>query len=121
MNTNQSRALAALLTSRTHIEAAEKSGLSVRTINYYLADEEFNKAYSKAARRLVDDATRNMQKSLKPALDALVDIVSNPHEQAGARVQASRAILEFTLKYTEFNDVLKVIETDAEEVEADVL
>lgn len=123
LSSKQHDALSALLISRTHKEAAERAGISTRQLNRYLNNKQFCEAYSRATRKLVDEATRNMQKSLKPALDALIEIVSNPTEQAGARVQASRALLEYTLRYTEFIDILNVMQEEPEplEVEADVL
>lgn len=121
LSDNQNRALIGLLTTRTHKEAAAKAGISVRMLNNYLNDDKFNKAYSKATRRLVDDATRNMHKALDPSLNALIDMVGDKNEPGSTRVAAARTILEYTLKYTEFNDILKAIDEEIVEVDADVL
>ena len=53
---SQRKALAALLTSRTHKEAAGKCGLSEATIWRYLRDSAFAEHYRAARRIVVDQA-----------------------------------------------------------------
>lgn len=84
----------------------------------YLKEPEFLEKYRAAFRELVQDATRQAQQTIAPALDALREIAENPHEQSQARVMAARSALEFALKLTEQIDILgriEALETAAKE------
>ena len=74
------------------------------------ADPEFQKEYKAAFSQLVTDATRQAQKSLSPALSALREIVEDDEESAGSRIAAARSLLEYGLRLTEFNDILRDLE-----------
>lgn len=113
---NQQRALKALLTCPTRTQAAEQAGLSMETLRRYLADAEFMAEYKRQFSEVVTDATRQAQQALHPALTALQDIVNNPNESASARIAAARSILEFGLKLTEINDILKTLEGTFDDV-----
>lgn len=115
MTPNQQRALQALLTQPNKKAAAEAAGISTRTMTAYLADENFQREYKKAFGQLVQDATRQAQKSLSPALSALRDIVEDEEENSNTRIAAARSLLEYGLRLTEFSDIL----TELEAVEGD--
>ena len=68
MTPSKEKALAALLTCTTKQQAAEKAGISPRTLRGYLADPEFQEEYKKAFSGLITDVTRQSQQSLSPAL-----------------------------------------------------
>ena len=108
--TNKERALAALLSSDTQTEAAAKCGLSDRTLRLYLADPTFNAEFKRRKRQIISDATRQLQASYQAAIRALCNIVENKKSTPGEKVSASRALLEYGLKFTEINDVLTRIE-----------
>ena len=107
LSVNQTRALNALLTCKNQTEAARVAGINPRTLRKYMTQTEFQAAYKSAVAELVADATRQAQRALAPAIAALKAIVENPEEPSGARISAARALLEYGLKLTEFNDVLK--------------
>lgn len=106
LSVRQARALDALLTHSSKAEAARAAQISTRTLSKYLADDEFQAAYKAAVSELVGDATRQAQQALSPALSALQSIVVDDSEPSSARISAARALLEYGLKFTEFNDVL---------------
>lgn len=107
MNQRKMRALNALITSPTKKDAAAAAGISPRTLRTYLADPEFQSEYRKAVSSLVEDATRQAQDALGPAVTALRCIVEDEEEKSGNRIAAARTILEYGLKLTEFNDILR--------------
>ncbi len=107
---NHERALAALLSSDTQTEAAEKAGISDRTLRGYLADPAFNAEYQRRKRQLVSDATRQLQASYASAIRALRDIVEDTTSTEAARISAARALLEYGTKFTETNDLLTRLE-----------
>ncbi len=106
MTPNKQRALQALLTQPTKKAAAEAAGITPRTLQTYLADAEFQAEYKKAFGRLVNDATRQAQQALSPAISALRDIVEDDNENSSARIAAARSLLEYGLRLTEISDIL---------------
>lgn len=110
MTPNQQRALQALLTCSTKKEAATAAGITDRTLRSYLADPEFQAQYRKAVGELVDEATRQAQKALTPAITALRCIVEDEGEKTGNRISAARTLLEYGLRLTEFNDIMSELD-----------
>ena len=110
MNPKQIKALQALLTQPTKAAAAKEAGIDESTLRRYLSDPEFQKEYKAAFSQLVTDATRQAQRSLSPALSALREIVEDDEESAGSRIAAARSLLEYGLRLTEFNDILRDLE-----------
>lgn len=106
MTPKQNKVLAALLTAPSKAAAAQAAGISPRTLRDYLADPTFRQEYQRAFAGLVEDATRQAQKSLSPALSTLREIVEDKGEDAQARISAARAILSNGLKLTETTDIL---------------
>ena len=72
----------------------------------YLADPEFQAAYRDAFGNMVEDATRQAQQAISPALSTLREIVEDREEDAQARISAARAILSHGLKLIETTDIL---------------
>ena len=106
MTPRQLKALAALLTSPRKAAAAQAAGIAPRTLRDYLADPEFQAAYRDAFGNMVEDATRQAQQAISPALSTLREIVEDREEDAQARISAARAILSHGLKLTETTDIL---------------
>lgn len=101
------KALQALLVSRTRAEAAKAAGIGESTLREYMKDQEFMARYREAFGSLVQDATRQAQQTIAPALSTLKEIMEDGDEQATARIQAARATLEYALKLTEQTDILE--------------
>ena len=110
MTPTQHKALQALLTCGTKAEAAKTAGISTRTLQTYLATPEFQKEYKKAFGQLVQDATRQAQHALSPAIKTLRAIVEDEAESSTARIAAARSLLEFGLRLTELSDILAELE-----------
>lgn len=106
MTPRQQKALAALLTSPSKAAAAKAAGIAPRTLRDYLADPEFQAAYRDAFGNMVEDATRQAQQAISPALSTLREIVEDKDEDAQARISAARAILSHGLKLIETTDIL---------------
>ncbi len=106
MTPRQQKALAALLTSPSKAAAAKAAGIAPRTLRDYLADPAFQAAYRDAFGNMVEDATRQAQQAISPALSTLREIVEDKEEDAQARISAARAILSHGLKLTETVDIL---------------
>lgn len=110
MTPNQAKALQALLTQPTKAAAAAAAGISERSLRAYLSDPDFMKEYTAAFSQLVDEATRQAQQSLNPALCTLREICENHDESSSARISAARSLLEYGLKLTEITDIMRTLE-----------
>lgn len=116
MKQKQQRALLALLTNPTREKAAAAAGITVKTLRGYLADPEFQAEYRKAFAELVEDATRQAQQAIEPALSTLREVVEDGSESTQFRISAARSILEYSLKMTEQNDILSKLQELEKEI-----
>lgn len=105
MTPKQQKALLALLTNPTKEKAAAAAGITSKTLRGYLADPEFQAEYRKAFAGMVEDATRQAQQAIAPALSTLREVVEDSGEGSQFRISAARSILEYSLKLTEQNDI----------------
>ena len=105
MTQSQSRALAALLHSRTREEAAKAAGITSRTLRNYFDDAAFVRAYRMAASEALQDAVNEARQGISTALFTLRQIAENNDETASVRVTASRAMIELFIKLHEAADV----------------
>ena len=55
----------------------------------------------------MQDATRQAQQTMTPALSCLREILEDPKEQTQSRVLAARSVLEYALKLTEQIDIME--------------
>lgn len=95
-----------MLTSPSKEAAARAAGIEPKTLRRYLADPEFQEAYRKSFASMVEDATRQAQQAIAPALSCLREIVEDREETTQARIQAARSTLEYALRLTEQLDII---------------
>lgn len=119
MTPRQNKALQGLLCKPTKREAAAFAGVSESTMRSYLGNTEFMTAYREAVTGLLDDATRESQQALSPALSVLKEITTDTEAPATTRVAAARSLLEYGLKLTEFTDVMTRM-TELEKIVAEL-
>ena len=105
LSARKQKVLEALLVSSTRKEAAALAGIDRRSIENYFKDEEFVKAYKEAFAVKLEEATRQAQQALSPALQTLTEISTNTEAGVMARISASRALLEYGLRLGEQNDL----------------
>lgn len=106
MTPKKEKALAALLTHATKKEAAEAAGIDPRTMRRYFDDADFQRAYKAAFGGMVEDAARQAQQAIAPALSTLREIAEDGEADAQPRISAARSLLEFGLRMTEQLDIL---------------
>lgn len=99
------RVLEALLVSDSRRAAADAAGVDIKTLRGYLKDVEFVAAYKAAFADKVEEATRQAQNALAPALSTLLEICQDESAGHMARISASRSILEYGLKLGEQYDL----------------
>lgn len=83
---NQKRAIAALLESKSIVDAAAACGLHERTIRRFIADPAFKAALTEAENERIDNATRRLIGLQETALDAFQKVFVRADEQAGLNV-----------------------------------
>ena len=105
MTTSKEKALAALLTSTTRKEAAEKAGISYRTIRSYLQDAEFAAEYRQRKGEIVDDAARRLQNAMQKAIEVLENGTAGKRVSAAA-LKASKLVLEYSVRFINLSDIM---------------
>lgn len=111
LSPSKQKAIAALLQTKSNEDAALVAGVSARTIQAYLADPEFQAAYRVEIDKLIDRATMDLKRGMADAIQLQREIIQNTNAPLSNRQAASRTILEYGLRYSEFNDILKELRT----------
>lgn len=120
MTGNDALLVASLLEQPTIAKAAKAAGISERTAFRRLESEEFRKMYDGERTKIITAATGRLQAAIGRAVDSLTEVLDSETAPAAAKISASRAILEYGLKYGEMVDILRRIErleADADERE----
>lgn len=100
----QGKAVAALLSYSTLPEAAEAASVSPRTLRRWLKIETFHDAFLEARRGVVSRAIGQVQGAMNIAVDALVEVATNPDNPPASRVAASKALMDLGLRGIEIED-----------------
>jgi hypothetical protein len=101
----QERAIVALLSNSTIKRAAKSVGVDDATLWRWLQDKDFHNAYRTARRESVSQAIARLQQASSEAVNTLREIVKDKQQPAPARVGAAKAILEFSIKAVELEDL----------------
>lgn len=118
MKQNDEKILSALLTSVTIEKAAEKAGVTEKTVRNRLADDGFRNEYDQRRRSMVDNACRILQVSMSSAASVLASIMQDKKISPTARIAATRSVLDYGVKLTELTDLaarVAALETAAKE------
>lgn len=93
LTSRQEGVIAALLTEPTYAAAARQGGVSETTLYRWLRLEEFQRAYRRARRELLDAALARMQAASGQAVETLLAIARQGRKE-GDRVRAAVALLD---------------------------
>lgn len=118
MTPSEERALSALITSKNKKEAAQKARITERTLRRYFESPEFCKRYREAFAQVVQDATRQAQQLLAPALSTLESVMADEDIPTVARVNAAKIALDYAVRLTDQNDLAERL-TALEELRGD--
>lgn len=116
MTNKRNKALQGLLLCPTKREAAIYAGISESSLRRFLAEPEFQSELRKAFAAMVDDAASDLKRTLSPAVAALREIVQDEEQSASARISAARSLLEYSLRYSEFADILRLLNEEEQNV-----
>ena len=105
MKKNDEKLLLALLTTSTISGAAEKAGVTEKTIRNRLSDNDFRAEYKRRQSMTLDAACKALQEAMTDAVDVLTDIMKETRASAANRISAARSVLEYGYKLTELTDL----------------
>jgi len=105
LNTNQRRAIAALLTSKSIKAAAELADVGERTLYRWLTLPEFRTELSQHEGATIDQAARRLVELGEKAIDELESILGNTQAAEGLKLRAAQTVLDYLLKLRELRNI----------------
>jgi hypothetical protein len=102
---NQAKALAAILAHKTIGEAADACGLSTKTLQRYMADENFKAALNAGEGERIDQATRQLLILQAPAVATMARTMGDQTASPAVRLRAAQLVLDYLIKLRELRSV----------------
>jgi hypothetical protein len=110
LTSKQQAAIVALLGQPTLKEAAQAIAINEATLWRWLQQPEFQTAYREARRETVRHAIVRLQQHAAEAVDTLHKVMTTEGTAAPVRVSAAKAILEYSMKAVEIEDLASRLE-----------
>ena len=108
---NKDRALAAMLESNTLTEAADKAGISRKTLyNYIRNDPDFGAAYRSARDQIVLEQMEALNNASDRATRLLLELMDDEEQPASIRMKAAQTVLSTAAKQHEHTRGTKMAE-----------
>lgn len=101
-------AIAALIACPTLAEAAQQAGVSQSTLSRWMATKEFSDQYERQRGRLVEGVSNRLRRRALGAVEILWRVANSPKSKSTARTSAARAIVEFTLRSVEQDELREI-------------
>jgi transposase-like protein len=98
-------AIAALLTQRNVEEAARIAGIGTQTLYRWMKDQEFDAAYRKAKRAVLDQAVTRLQQGTSAAATTVLKIMVDSGAPASTRLKAAESVLSYAQDANEMEQV----------------
>lgn len=102
---SQGRALEAVLSHRTLKEAAFAAGISEPTLWRYMKEKEFARRLSEARREVLAHVVARLQQAASDAVAVLQEVMMKGDAPAAARITAARAVIDYSLRAHEDDDL----------------
>jgi hypothetical protein len=106
----QERAIVALLSHATTRTAAKAVGVDEATLWRWLQDKDFHAAYMTARRETVQHALARLQQVSTEAVNTLREVMRDKTAKGSERVSAAKAIIEYSIKAVEIEDLAQRVE-----------
>jgi lambda repressor-like predicted transcriptional regulator len=106
----QERAVVALLSHANLRTAAKAIGVDETTLWRWLQDKDFHAAYMTARRETVQHALARLQQVSTEAVNTLREVMKDKTAKGSERVSAAKAIIEYSLKAVEIEDLAQRVE-----------
>jgi hypothetical protein len=106
----QELALQAVITHPTLKEAALAADISETTLWRYMQGERFSRRLREARREAVDHAVTRLQRASGDAVTVLHNLMMKEDAPAAARITAARAVLDYSMRAVEMDELRARIE-----------
>lgn len=100
ISAKQAKAVAALLACNSVTDAADVSGVGLRTLSRWLTERQFQAALSEAEGAAIDHATRRLTALSDTAVSVLQDSLSG-EVAPYVRLKAAQGVLDYLLRLRE--------------------
>lgn len=107
LTTNQRKALAALLGCSTIEDAAERCGLTSRTLYNYLSDAAFKGELRRRQDQAIAAATSALSGLAGTAIAVLRGVLTDPDASHATKTRAALGVLDQRRKSTELDDIIR--------------
>jgi transposase len=95
-----------LMSTLTNKEAAKVSGISLRTLQRWLAeDEEFKAELLKAEKQTIIQNSRSLIGSQEKAISVMIAVLDSPTSTDADRLKAARLLFEISTRLLEARDI----------------
>ena len=111
LTAKQEKAVVALLTENSIASAAQKAGVSEKTLFRWLKDDPFKASYRDARREVVTQAVSQISQTTGKAVATLRAVCDDGDAPAGARVSAAKTLLDMAFRGVEIDDLAARVET----------
>ena len=98
-------AIAALLSQRNIEEAARAAKIGPNTLLRWLQVPEFQNAYRKARREMVQQSIARMQQAMGAAGVTILKLMTDPNVPPAVRLRAAECVYEHGIKGIELDDI----------------
>lgn len=102
--------MAAMVTSKTITEAAERAGIGRVTAHNYLKDITFKRAFRRYRSELMQQTTALLQSASIEAVEVLREIMLDKSISPYARQQSAQTVLNAAYKAHELDDIVEMVE-----------
>jgi phage terminase small subunit len=109
LSTKKQRAIVALLSSPSMTEAAAQAGVTTKTLERWLRDEDFVREYRVVRSQVMETAVARIQHAATEAVEALRRNLVPPASPS-VQIRAAVSILEFSVKGVEFYDLVQRVD-----------
>ncbi len=101
----QQRAIAALIASKSTVEAAKIAGVGERTLRRWLTEPTFKAALAIAEQEIIGSATRRLLGYMETAIYVVANLMADRNVSAGIRLRAAGTILDYSLRLREMLNI----------------
>jgi hypothetical protein len=103
--TKKALAIAALMSSKSVVDAAKAAGVGHRTLHTWLLEPEFRQALTNAEGVAIDAATRRLVSLAEASVAVIASIMADRNVSPGVRLRAASEVLNHLLKLRELRDI----------------
>jgi phage terminase small subunit len=113
LSKKQRRAIPILIQTKSKTAMCEEAGISIRTLSRWMTQEAFKTEYNRQRDEVVQGALDRMKIALTPAVDTLINVMSDDRESSNVRVRCAEDIIDHIVddrKFKENEDIEKRLE-----------